>query len=205
MTAVQKPRISAQVALSLLEALQSIDRPGEVLDDEVLSRTMPRRLGLSTVIERQVQLYREYTRQGRKLGTDELAEFMRLVGKRPDSRKVFLAMGAGLAEAEGGFPGRLLPRRLRLALVRRSVRRGLERLFGRQVGGFLSGPFTLEVAASPLVQLDSSGDACEVVTGFCLHLLRKALGEDVHVVKRSCETRGDRSCRWTLETGQPVE
>ena len=200
MTAVQKPRISAGVALALLEALQAIDRPGERLDDEVLSRTMPRRLGLSVVIERQVQLYREYTRQGQKLGTDELGEFMRLVGKRPDSRKVFLVMGARLAEAEGGFRGRLLPRRMRLALVRRSVRRGLERLFGRQVGGFLSGPFTLEVSASPLVQLDSSGDACEVVTGFCLHLLQEALGEGAEVVKGSCETRGDRSCRWTLKS-----
>jgi len=199
-TAVQKPRISAQVALSLLEALQSIDRPGEVLDDEVLSRTMPRRLGLSTVIERQVQLYREYTRQGQKLGTDELGEFMRLVGKRPDSRKVFLVMGAHLAEAAGGVRGGFLPRRVRLALVRRSVTRGLARLFGRQVGGFLSGPFTLEVSASPLVQLDTSGDACEVVTGFCQHHLQKALGEDAEVVKGSCETRGDRSCRWTLKS-----
>ena len=187
------------MALALLEAIRSIDRPGEVLEDEVLSRTMPRRFGLSVVVARRIELYQEYSRQGKKLSDDELAEFMWLVKKRPDSAEIYFEMGARLAEVEARSRGRWLPRTVRLFLVKRAVQRGLRRLFGQRLGGFVSGTFALELSASPFVQLDPSGDACEVVTGFCQQALRNGVAKDLVVVKRSCETRGGRTCRWTLE------
>ena len=199
LTKVEKPSIAAKVALALLEAIRSVDRPSEWIDDEVFSRTMPRRLGLSTVIERQIRLHEEYVREGRKLTLDELAEFLRLVNKRADADKVFLEMGSHLADSAGTTRARLLPRRLRLFRVKRSVARAFPKLFGRRLGGFVSGPFTLEVSASPLVQLDSSGTACQILTGFCQRALARGVGDDLEVTKSSCETWGDRCCRWAVK------
>ena len=191
--------MAAEVALSLLEALRAVDRPGEMLENEVIARTIPRRLGLSEVVGRQIELYREYVRQGRKLSDEELADFTRLVKKRPDAAKVFFKMGVKLAEEHMPRRKWWLPRVLRFRMVRRATERTLRKLFGQRVGGFVSGTFSLEVSASPLVQLDSTGDACALVTGFCQHAVRKGVGGDPTVVKHSCETRGDRSCRWSLK------
>ncbi|MCY3546485.1 MAG: hypothetical protein OXH49_06355 [Gemmatimonadetes bacterium] len=140
MAKVEKPSIAAKVALALLEAIRSVDRPSEWIDEEVVSRTMPRRLGLSTVIERQIRLHEEYVREGRKLTLDELAEFLRLVNRRADAAEVFLEMGSHLADSAGTARARLLPRRLRLFRVKRSVARAFPKLFGRRLGGFVSGP-----------------------------------------------------------------
>lgn len=199
MTKAEKPSIAAKVALALLEAIRSVDRPSEWIDDEVVSRTMPRRLGLSTVIERQIRLHEAYVREGRKLTLGELAEFLRLVNKRADAAEVFLEMGSHLADSAGTARARLLPRRLRLFRVKRSVARAFQKLFGRRLGGFVSGPFTLEVSASPLVQLDSSGTACQILTGFCQRALARGVGDDLEVTKSSCEIWGDRCCRWAVK------
>lgn len=198
MTEYRKPRVAAQVAVSLLETLRLVDRPGEVLEDEIIARTMPRRLGLSRVVERQIEVYREYSRQGRKLSTEELAEFVKLVNKRPDAARVFFEMGDRLANEQLPSRKRWLPRSGRLVLVKRSIVRTLARLFGQRMGGFVSGPFALEVSASPFVQLDSSGDACELVTGFCQRALRRGVDEGMTVAKLSCETKGARSCKWSV-------
>ena len=199
MTETQKPRVAAKVAVSLLEAIQSLDRPGEMLENEVIARTIPRRFGLSEVVVRQIELYQEYSRQGRTLSGDQLAEFINLVKKRPDAARVFFETGARLADEALPSRKRWLPRATRLMLVRRAVERTLARLFGQRVGGFTSGTFSLEVSASPFVQLDSSGDACELVTGFCQKALRRGVGEELTIVKLSCETGGARSCRWSVE------
>ena len=191
--------MAAQVALSLLEALRSADSPGEMLENEVVARTIPRRFGLSEVVERQIELYREYSRQGRKLSDEELADFTRLVKKRPDAAKVFFGMGIRLAEEHMPRRKWWLPRVARFLLVRRATRRTLRKLFGQRVGGFVSGAFSLEVSVSPLVQLDPAGDACALVTGFCQRAVRKGVCGDLTVVKHSCETRGDRCCKWSLK------
>ena len=199
MSEVRKPRVAAEVALSLLEALRAVDLPGEKLENEVIARTIPRRLGLSEVVRRQIELYREYARQGRKLSDEELADFTRLVRKRPDAAKVFHEMGTKLAERY--MPARKwwLPQAARFLLVRRATGRTFRKLFGQRVGGFVSGPFSLEVSASPLVQMDPDGHACELVTGFCRQAVGKWVGGDAEVVKHSCETRGDRVCKWSLK------
>lgn len=191
--------MAAQVALSLLEALRSVDSPGEKLENEVVARTIPRRLGLSEVVGRQIELYREHARKGRKLSDEELAEFTRLVKKRPDAAKVFFEMGTNLAEEHMPRRKWWLPRVLRFWMVRRATRRTLRRLFGQRVGGFVSGSFSLEVSASPLVQMDPAGDACAIVTGFCRRGVRKGVGGELEVVKHSCETRGDRVCKWSVK------
>lgn len=198
-----KPRIAAHVALALLEVIQHQDHPTEVLEDEDVSQTMPRRLGLSDVVDRQVRLHRENARRGRKVTDAELAELMRLVIRRPDSPEVFFEVGARLAQNLTGKAVRALPRGLRTLMVKRAVYGRLKKLFGRRIGGFVSGRFVMEGSASPFVQADPGGDACHLVAGFCQRALSDALGEPVMVVEQACETRGDTKCRWALVEGAP--
>lgn len=194
-----KPQVSAEVALALLEAMRATDLPAERLKDEDVRQTMPRRLGLSAVVGRQIDLYREYVRQGRRLTSNEFADFIRLVMKRPDAAEVFFAMGSQLAGAKVRRVTRWAPRVLRLRIAKQRTQRALEKLFGRRLGGFVAGPFVLEMSASPLVQVDQNGDACEIITGFCQRVLHDSVGRGAVVAKHRCDTRGDRACRWAAE------
>lgn len=197
MSADPNGQIAADVLVALFEAIRERDRPDEFMEEEDVHRTMPQRLGLSGIVSRQLQLQRENVRQGRRLQVEELTEFVRLVLKRPDARHVFFDMGARLASGPG-WAARCLPRSLRLRMAKRRVRRRLQKLFGRRLGGFISGPFALEVSASPLVQADPSGVACAFVSGFCQQVLRDLVSSNLTVAQRSCETAGDPTCRWTL-------
>ena len=47
-------RVQAVVALRLLEVMRDMDLPTELLGDENLTLTIPRRFGLSDVVERQI-------------------------------------------------------------------------------------------------------------------------------------------------------
>ena len=195
----EKPQVSAEVALALLEAMRATDLPAERLKDEDVRVTMPRRLGLSAVVGRQIDLYRDHARQGRRLTSKEFAEFIRLVMKRPDAAEVFFAMGSHLAGAKVRRVTRWVPRVVRVQIAKRRMRRALERLFGRRLGGFVSGSFVFEMSASPLVQVDRTGDSCEIITGFCQRVLHDSVGQGTMVAKQRCETRGDRACRWAAE------
>ena len=194
-------RISAEVTLALLEAIKTRDRPHEILGDEDIHRTMPRRFGLSAVVERQIDLFKDRARRGVRMTTAELADFMQLVIRRPDSAEIFHEMGAELATKRLPPRSWWLPRFLRLRKAKKNIRKSLRRLFGRRIGGFASGTFVFEVSASPFVQVDASGDACEIVTGFCQLALRKGVDPKATVTKRRCETEGDAMCRWVAEFG----
>ena len=193
-----RPCIHARVALALLEVVQAKDHPGEFLKGENIQQTMPRRLGLSSVVESQIQRHREFVRKRRKLWIGDLASLMELVLRRSDARELFFDMGVRLAQSQGVKKVRLLPRGLRYAVAKRRVRRHLRALFGRPVGGFISGRFTLEASATPLVQIDPTGKACELVAGFSQQVLSDTIGDKARVTKRACETQGDPSCRWKL-------
>lgn len=191
--------IAAEVTLALLEAIKTRDSPREFLDDDDIYRTMPRRFGLSAVVERQIELYRQRARKGVRLTGAELADFMELVIRRPDSAEIFRGMGAALAAKQIRGRAWWLPRFMRLWRTKKKIRSSLRRLFGRRIGGFASGTFIFEVSASPFVQVDSSSDACEIVTGYCQYALEKGVDRRMKVSKRRCENRGERVCRWVAE------
>lgn len=192
----RKQGVAADIVLELLETLRQVDLPTEVLTDEDISQTLPRRFGISGVIETQIKLQRDRARRGDRLPPEEVSGLIQLLMRRPDSREVFFKAGARLAERQISARGRLLPRRLRLRLVKKRIQRQLSKLFGRRMGGFISGPFTLEMSASPFVQLDQSGDACQFVSGFCQQALRNGVSAQWTVTECRCETKGDATCRW---------
>lgn len=194
-----KHGVAAEIVVELLETLRQVDLPAEVLTDEDISQTLPRKFGISGVIETQIKLQREKARRGERLPPAELAGLMKLVMRRPDSREIFFKAGARLARRQVSARGRLFPRRLRVRMTRKRVQRQLAKLFGRRMGGFISGPFTLELSASPFVQLDESGDACQFVSGFCQQALRDGVSVKWTVTEQRCETKGDPSCRWVGE------
>lgn len=193
-----RERVSALVALAFLEVIQASDRPFEVFEEENTSITMPRRLGLSNVVERRIRNYREEAKKGHKISDEEFVDLVRLVVRRPDARAVFLECGTRLA----GKPPRragLVPSRLGLALARRRVSKRLKTLFGRRVGGFADGAFVLEGRSLLFIQSDPGGDACSLVSGLCSAMLSGSLKDPPTVVHIACEARGDAYCRWGIQ------
>ncbi len=195
------PRVSAVVALTFLEVIRAHDRPSEVFEEEDTSVTMPRRLGLSDVVERQIRSYQDETKRGRKISDEEFGNLVRLVIKRPDSEDVFFECGRRLANKQNDRRTRFTPRRLALALARRRVRRRLKALFGRRLGGFARGGFTLEGRALLFMQSDPGGDACGLVSGLCSAVLSATIHGAPAVDHLACEARGDAFCRWGIPEG----
>jgi hypothetical protein len=196
--------VQAVVALRLLEVLRDLDHPGEILEDENPSVTMPRRLGLSDVVERQIRSYREDVKRRARLTDAEIRDLFRLVIRRPDAKEIFLRAGRTLADAERGPTWRrLMPRRVALALARSRVRRRLTALFGRRIGGFGRGHFSVEGRSLLFVEADPGGDACSLVSGLCQATLEHATGRPARLAHVLCQARGDALCRWegTLSDG----
>lgn len=197
-------RISPVVGLTLLEVLRHQDLPVEVLESEDPSRTMPRRLGLSDVVERRIGVYRRDVRKGRRHTYGELHDLVRLVIRRPDSEELFFRAGRILAtRARSERPrrntwARLLPRAVAFALARRRVRGRLRKLFGHRVGEFGSGPFTFEARSHLFIASDPGGDACYFATGLSEAVVQSFVGDDSRVVHVQCQARKDALCRWTV-------
>ncbi len=203
------------VALRLLEVLRDQDVPPEVLEEEDPTVTMPRRFGLSDVVERQIRTYRSHRRHGVRLTDEEVLDLFRLVIRRPDSEEIFHGAGRTLAGTErpGGWR-RLLPKPLAYAAARARVRRKLKALFGRRIGGFARGPFSIEGRSLFFIQADPGGDACAFLSGFCEAVLEQASSRPGRMVHSLCQSRGDPLCRWegvlvdqpaAAAAGQPAE
>lgn len=195
-------RVAPVFGLTLLEMIRDQDLPSEVLESEDPAVTMPRRLGLSEVVNRQIRTYQDQVRRGLRMTDEEVSDLVRLVIRRPDSEEVFFRAGRALSDVSpgksGSLWGRVLPRSARYFLARRATLRRLKWLFRRRVGGFAAGPFTLEARAHILIQSDPGGDACQFVTGLSEAVLRSWTGEGVRVAHDRCEARRDAVCRWSV-------
>ncbi len=197
--------MQARVALAFLEAMRDRDRPGEILDDENVSETLPRRLGLSSVVLTQILRYQQETRKGGRVPASEVLDLVRLVTRRPDADELFHEVGRSLTAADGA-PGwrRVLPSRVALALARRRIRRRLRVLFGGRLVRVVGVPFELEDADDLLLEGDPGGGACALVTGLADAVL-EAYGQGAQaVVHRECRGRGGDRCLWELAGEESV-
>src|SRR5690606_19268600 len=68
--------------LALLEAMRAQDQPHEVLEDEDLAASLPRRFGLTSVVASQIERYREAARKRRGVPVDDVVDLIRLVLRR---------------------------------------------------------------------------------------------------------------------------
>ena len=188
------------MALRLLEVMRDRDLPGELLEDEDPSRTIPRRFGLSDVVERQIRTHKADVRKRVRLTDTEVSDLFRFVIRRPDGDQVFEQVGRLLAASDRRRRwARMLPRRAQFALARSAARRRLKKLFGRTIGGFGRGPFVIEGRALFFIQSDPGGDACHLLSGFCREVIEQTLGGTVRVPHTLCQSRGDALCRWEAE------
>ncbi len=202
-----KGRIAAVVGLSLLEVIRARDLPTEILASEDPSQTMPRRLGLSGVVDLQIRMYREQVRHRQKMTDEQARDLFHLVMRRPDSEEVFFQAGellAGKARPLRAFE-RFYPQTARYLLARRQVQKVLRGLFGRSIGGFARGPFTLEAQSHFFIQMDPGGDACYMLTGLAGTILGRYLRRPVELVHSACQARKRELCRWVATEALPRE
>ena len=190
-------RVQAVVALRLLEVMRDMDLPTELLGDENLRLTIPRRFGLSDVVERQIYKYRDDIRNRVRISDEEVQGLLRFVVRRPDGPTVFYAVGRLLGRVQKGpWLARHLPKGIQFTVVRRRVRRLLVHLFGRTIVGFAHGRFVIEIRSSLLVQADPGGGACQLLSGLSEEVISRTLGRPVSVDHTLCQGRGDDRCRW---------
>lgn len=202
-------RVPPTVALALLESLRAVDTPPEepgaheYLPD--IASVLPPRLGLSAAVEDQIH---RYARRKSNLPAHEVASLIRLIGRRPDARRVFAEAGRRLARAElngkrlgSRLRRRALPMGVRHRLALRRVRHLARRLNpGAEIRTERKPPALIVVRCLPARA--ARGDAgCALLAGAMESLLR-AYGAEAEVGHPSCEGRHDGPCVWKLE-GQP--
>ncbi|MDP2471874.1 MAG: hypothetical protein Q8W46_13480 [Candidatus Palauibacterales bacterium] len=197
-------RLSPGVAIVLLESLRDVDTPAEVLEDEAFHISLPRRLGLSDVIDGQMRRYADMRKRRRQLEASEFVDLLRLIARRPDARMVFEAAGDRLGSEyvsrthhAGGFARRLAPAGIRRRALLRHLRRVAASLSpGSSIRSDRTDP-SVSVAGCLPAAADDSGVACGIITAAftaCAH----GLGEVAPVSHPTCESRGDEACRWEV-------
>lgn len=191
--------------LSLLEAVRAHDRPEEILEDEDLTVSLPRRLGLTGVIGTQIQRYEAARRSGKDLPADEVISLMRLVLKRPDAQAILADTGRRLAEAhfESGAKGyigllRKMPRGLLVRFYRRSARRLLRQIAGNANVEISGRPPVVRITRSPMTALEPVGSGCTLYTAVLEHLAEAYAGTQVAPEHSRCISGGGVFCEWKV-------
>lgn len=119
-----QPKVHAQVAVALFESLRALDLPEEILKEEDITLTMPRRLGLSQVVDAEMRRLQQLSKRGGRIEPGTWEGLLSLVARRPDAAVVGRRAGLELAGMASGW----VPRApLSLALrgtARRCVRVG---------------------------------------------------------------------------------
>lgn len=187
--------------MTLLETIRSQDLPREVFEEEDPTVTMPRRLGLSDAVKRQIARYREAAKKNERLTDEEMRDLIRLAIRRPDAQDICFLVGESLGSGRSARLKRVLPDLIAFMLARRRVRRLLKANFGRRLGGFGQGSFCYEGRALPFIQADPGGDACALVSGLCQAVLDRYFDDGRLAVHVACQSRGDDLCRWTASGG----
>ncbi len=204
-TPVRDADVAAVLPLALLESVRAHDRPDEVLEDENLTVSLPRRLGLSDVIHTQIRRYEEAKRKGRPVPARELVDLIRLVIRRPDAEEILDEAGRGvvqrylarLGERRARF-ARILPRAVsRRAFLRRT------RLFARRfaagaVPDVQKAPLRVSLQKSITAEVDPGGVACRLYGSAFQALAQRYLRPGARVEHSRCEARGEETCEWTV-------
>lgn len=192
--------MAALVGLSLLEVIRARDLPTEILGSENPSQTMPRRLGLSEAVELQIRRFKAEVKKRGRISDGEAKALFGLVLRRPDAWEVFFQAGGRLAgkDVPGRSRGLWCPRRVRYALARRYFRKRVQALFGRPFGGFGQGLFALESGEHFLLEMDPTGNACALISGFAASVLSWYLRGPITVTHPVCLAREEASCRWSV-------
>lgn len=198
--------VLAALPLALLQSTRSHDRPGEVLEDEDLSVSLPRRLGLSGVIESQIRNYETAAKGGKRVSAEEFNNLLKLVLRRPDAEPILRETGARVAQRqfERASPTvlkllRILPRAATYTAIRRATARLLRNVSGASDISVTGKPIRARMAKPPIAFMDPPGVACVLYAAAFEEIASLYLGKKANVAQTSCATSGNGFCEWRLE------
>ena len=198
--------VSAALPLSLLEAVRAHDRPGEILEGEDLTISLPRRLGLTGVFDTQIRRYEEARSKGKFVSADEVVSLMRLVLKRPDAQAILADTGRRMADAQfarvpSGYLKvlRALPRGVLTRSYRRAARRLLRLMTGNATVEITGRPPVVRISDSPMVQLEPPGSGCALYSAALESLAESFTGNPATVSHARCASGGGNVCEWSVE------
>jgi predicted hydrocarbon binding protein len=196
--------VTAAFPLALLQSVRAHDHPGEVLEEEDLSVSLPRRLGLTGIVDTQIRRYESDERAGRQVGLNEVASLVRLVLRRPDAEPILREAGQRIARF--GFETRPRPmaRLIRhgpAALALRTARRaGVRTLRSLNAGTAVASakPFVVSVADCFTARVDGTSTGCALFTGLMEEQVLLYTGKTRVVQHSRCAAGGADVCEWTL-------
>lgn len=195
----------ADLPLAILESVRDHDRPEEVLEDEDLAVSLPRRLGLTGVVESQIYRYRIARRRRETIPFDDVADLLRLVLRRPDSEPILREAGHEVARQHGRKPisrvaalGRFLPHALSSRIARGHVRRLMRRIGGGVPFQVTRNPFRVEAARPVTARADRLGVACVLYAAAIEEAVQQSMGRHAAVEHTACLARGDERCVWEV-------
>lgn len=203
----ENPSVSPVLPLILLETLRDRDRPDEVLEDEDITLSLPRRLGLSEVVRLQIARLEEEVRHGRPQVASAVVDLFRLVLRRPDAADLFVEAGRRVAlhfweQRPTGARRvvKLLPRPLALVSAQRAGTRMFRSLVGPTRVRISRRPVSLRIERSLSAQADPDGSACGLYSGAFEELLHVYTGRSYRILHPLCSSRDpDRGCEWYVE------
>jgi hypothetical protein len=197
--------VVAALPLALLAATRSHDRPSEVLEDEDLAISLPRRLGLSSVIVTQIRRYETAARSGKKVSHDEFVNLLKLVLRRPDAEPILRETGALVAQRqfEKVSPSwlklvRILPRSARYAVIRRATRRLLRNISGSDQVTMHGNPVRAQIKKPAAALIEPPGVGCALYGAAFEELASLYLNKKANVKATRCASKDGELCEWEL-------
>lgn len=198
-------KVLPSLAVALLEATRSHDRPSEILEDEDFSESLPRRLGLSPVIDTQINRYEGAVRAGRRIPLEEFVSLLNLVLRRPDARAILREAGARSARRQFDRTSafnvrlvRLLPRALGFVIIARATRRLLRNITGSDHVDVRGKPLVARLHQPPTAMLEPAGTVCALYGAAFEELVALYLGKPAAVAHSRCVINGGSVCEWTV-------
>lgn len=188
--------------VALLEATRSHDRPGEVLEDEDLTVSLPRRFGLSDVVDTQIHRYEARKR----IPVEEFTNLLKLVLRRPDAEPILREAGARVARRHfDKTPGaiativRTLPRAIGFVMVARSARKMMRNMTGTDHVDIRSRPLVARLHQPQTAALEPAGAACNLYGSAFEELASLYVGKKGQVAHPRCAINGGAVCEWTVD------
>jgi len=199
------PGITPVFPLVLLRTMRDMDRPDEVLEDEDVTLSMPRRLGLSDVVGRQIHMLEEEVRRRRRQTPAQVLDLVRLVVRRPDAERIFLTAGRAIAAQAWEdrrdatrYAVRWVPRPIALLTAVRAARRLMRQLIGDGKLKLQRRPLEMRIANSLTGRADPDGRACAFYGGVLEETLQRYTARQYRVVHERCASSGADVCEWTV-------
>lgn len=198
----------ADLPIAILESVRTHDRPSEVLEDEDLTASLPRRLGLTGVVDNQIHRYRLARKRRERIAYSEVGDLLRLVLRRPDSEPILREAGHAIARQHGRRPlyrvaalARFLPGSIAYRAAKRTLRRLLRRIGGGVPARVIRTPFRVEMTDPVTAKVDRWGVGCILYSAAIEQSLSQTTGKRPKVEHIACQSRGDEQCVWEVRAG----